>query len=437
MSDRPTRRRFLAAAAAGTTALAGCNALPGGTGGETRTYDRGAVAGLADRPAPTPPSTIPVTVPPSMIDTHRERARELLDGVPADPAIPNEAVADQVREQRQRVASALDEDEPEGDLDRLAEWRERRAAAADLWWTCEAATGDVEPADVRTQRENLRTNLARFRGVWSHRGTDHWSALHLHRYVERRLDRARRGTVPWPRVPAASVDDPRLVGRAAEKFERGLAALVDAAELRSQYLDGNDVAAYRDAFGAATISLGQQRNRRDDAVETLVDEGRTALDRDVEGTPAAELFDRARRTARATDHPELNDHERDQRYATGVIAGGRSLAAADAMADAVAAIRDGEYDDDARSVDEIESLQEDAASALDAAWNADPRDLSVALAEPALDAVRSAAWQLDQEPTSGHALDEVTGKYAFAVAYAEAVPSAAAAVRRTVEWADH
>jgi len=145
-----SRRRFLAGVAtAGAAALGGCSALPFGEEGERRELPASLPADVVG-PVEWPASPFPATVPASLADAHEARTPEVLAAVPSDPDVPNTAVAEKIRSDREQARKRADTAAPDGwPTDVLSAWRQRRADAAAVRGAYRAATGTDDGAEAR------------------------------------------------------------------------------------------------------------------------------------------------------------------------------------------------------------------------------------------------------------------------------------------------
>jgi len=155
------------------------------------------------------------------------------------------------------------------------------------------------------------------------------------------------------------------------------------------------------------------------------------FERSLDGTPALQLFDDARRELRF-NRTNASGAREQREYATAVIAGGRTIASVRAFETVIDAIEAGKYERP-ETVDRVATEREGAVAALSDAWETSPATLSVELAEPAFDALRSGHWHLDRGGESAHDVDEVFASFAFAKYLAEVVPDVLDTTLRTLE----
>lgn len=434
MTGRP-RRSVLAGCGAGLAALAGCSADLGTDGDEEREYDAGALGDVVEgQETPTRPETFPVGVPETMLDRHYGRARELVGAVPERPAVPNEAVAERLRERRTRVVRELEErpDAATGP-DRLAAARRIRGSAAEVNGAYRAAVGELDRDSVAGNRRALRADVHGFRGGWTYRGGDPARALVVHAEIEGLLRTARQRAEAWPPFPEAPRRDVFRAGEVLGNLSEGWAAFADAGRLRTRYLAGvPDPASYRSAATAAAHRLGRRasmaRRRLDEYPELPAPE---AFERAVEGTPAARLYERARR---GTEHAagDVDSARRGGEHATATLEGARGLASVGAFRAAIDAIEAGEYGPP-EDAGPVAAAREAAVTALREAWATEPVPVSAEVAEPAREALVSGDFRLEETDGEAYEVDDALAAFGYARLYAEAVPDAVTAVLAAVE----
>jgi hypothetical protein len=138
-----SRRQLLAGlGTTGVAILAGCSGLPFSDDSEDVTLPPDVVGSIT-----WPESPFPVEIPASLTEAHDERVRELLAAVPDDPSIPNRAIAEELRSERERVTERLDNDiDDPWPTDELSEWRSLRKAAAAVRGTSAGAGGSPHSA---------------------------------------------------------------------------------------------------------------------------------------------------------------------------------------------------------------------------------------------------------------------------------------------------
>jgi hypothetical protein len=380
------------------------------------------------RDAPTRPTDVPPTVPAGAVERHRGRARDLLEAVPEEPAIPNGAVADRIARRRSEVAEALDRGEttPGNPFDRLRHWRYERSDAAEVWGQYRAATGEASAEAYETRRDETRSALSDFRVDWEYRGDDPVSALAAHYRIEQTVRECQDSLDSWSGFPDRPVAAVEQVGRVAADVERARAALEDAVAIRDGYLDGvAEPVSYRAAIAGVAEALEDTVNvtesHRD--LSKYLDESDEAVlpdRRDVEDTPAHYLYDHLTGLVRY-QRRDMRTSRARRTYATAVVEGGLTLSGLVALEDAVQAIREGEHGV-LESSTEARPLANRARNALTAAWQADPQAVSLHLGDPAFYWLRDAKRRLEDENVGEREMNRAAGNFLTARYYARAVP---------------
>jgi len=395
------RRAFLAAATGALAATAGCSRLPfvgdGGDGGVD--YDAERLQAVADPTAVTvSASAYPGPIPDDRATRHYERGRELLDGVPRDPAVPNEVVAARLARDRERAAERF-ADPPDGvsTLDDLDGWRYDRANAAEVRGAYEAATGDADPESLRERRAAVRDSLHAFRGDWAYRARSPLEAVLVHRRLELTVTRAGDAVVadgPFPADPKRAVS---AVGSLAAAVEAARADAGDAAALRAAYREPS-MPAHRSAVETAAVRLSAAVRATEARVYEYLDPaaGPENFQRNVADTPAEPLFRRAKSGARTAVDSAESALDRGE-HARAVTAAGRALVSLVAFEAVVAAIRDGEYGMPA-SADAVVASREAAVDAVASAESVEPRPLADVLAVRARSMLRNGDVDLAGHP---------------------------------------
>lgn len=425
-----TRRRLLTGCGVGLAALAGCSGFPefGDETNERPEYDREDVQqALASAEDVLEPDVFPVGIPAALQHRHRDRGREYVDAVPADPAYPNGEIASRVADEREAAASALDEDASGRPRSRLETWRDRREEAATVMGTHLAATGEITRSDVRALRERGRSRLASFEADWAYRARDPVEAVVVHGALEEYVQTCRRklhGRTAFPTNPGEAVF---RAGDVVGTVDGSIAVAADAGRLREQYRSGlDDADEYRHHLASAASRLDRSLSHTTRELERYVDaEPEDAFDDDLANSPAARLFrDASRAVEWRSDQAERARRRHDP--ATAVLAAGHGFVAAGALEAVAAAIEDGKYRE-YPSVDEIEAAVGDAIHALESGWETTPRPLAVEVAEPALLSLRAAAQRVRERPFYGGP-ERVFVQVLYAEAQARAVPAATAFV---------
>jgi len=420
-----TRRDLLAACGAGLAGLAGCSGLSPFDDGEER-VDTGRLAGDLATVA-LPASPYPISVPASLADRHRERARELLDGVPDSPSIPNAAVARKLRAERDRAATSLESDGDEREswpLDRLDGDRYDRSEAASVRSAYRAAVGEDDGDRLREYRQTIAASRGAFEGDLAYRASDPVAAVLAHEPVEELLAECRDALQPTPPYPDDPRAEPFRAGEAVGTVERSAAALGDARRLRERYLrEAADPRPQWDRVAVAAESLERALRFSQDRVEGYQDPGTDVFERDLDGTAARSLyFDAAHDLRTRIEGTKAAVDDAD--FATAVLDAGRGLAALEVLTAVVTGIREGAYQGDP-SLSTVRTGAEASAAAIESALDTEPRGLAVRLCEPALFTHRYAVRSVARyEPDAVDLLAE----FRRAELFASAVPEATAFV---------
>ena len=426
------RRQILAGlGTAGIAGLAGCSGLPfvGDEGGTRPDFE----IPLDAVPAiEWPRSPFPVDVPDALVETHRERARELLDIVPMDPSIPNGAIAEELRSDRERVASDLaDGPTDPWPLDTLSGWRSRRGSAANVAATYRAATGEDDASTLGERRRVVRENLGSFTADHDYRAVSVREAVLVHAPIEDLLSSIRRRVRPDPPYPDDPVAAPFQAGDAFGRVERAGALCSDARRLRKTYLDARSgVRSQWNRLITASDRLRFAVAETREPVDAFLDAGRDAFDQDLDGTAAYTLFGTASREARWADDAVAEDRE-DGDYARSVVEAGEALAAMEALRTAIEGIRDGDYQDDV-TLASLERGARRARDALDGIRTAEYGSLAAMIGRPALSAYDGVSYQIEENYADPLRLQ---GELAWVELYARAVPAATAFVVKRLDAA--
>ncbi|WP_018256529.1 hypothetical protein [Halomicrobium katesii] len=424
--NRLGRRRFLTAIGAGATALAGCSALPSNGDDEPELDDDAIARAIREREAPSVPATNPLSVPSSAIEDHRTAARETLERVPPELSVPNGAVTEKLREQRARVADALDSSAEGAPVERLATWRDRRGDAVNVRQAYEAASGDADRGAYRDRYDEVRAERAAVGADLEYRAPEPVAATVGFATIESLLDTA-RGRLdprsPFPEEPAAAVFD---VGDRWEAVETAGIETADARRLRDAFVDATDDTPWRSHLVATSHHLGHSLQMTRDRVEEYVDAEASVLDADAATEPPTRhLFRQASdgvhwRTERAARARDRHDH------ATTVIELGRGLVAAETLDRIVAEIESGDYRTELTE-ETIQSAHASAVAAVEDAVAATPQPLAVPLATPAIQVVSGLRRRLDAS-RSRVTPERLQPRLDYAVRYARVVPTATAFV---------
>lgn len=415
-----SRRAILAGlGTAGVAGLGGCSALPLGDGDDS-TPD---VSLSADdvEPLSWPDSPFPVAIPGALADAHRERGRELLAAVPTDPSVPNGAVAEELRSDRERAADGLDEeiDQP-WPTDRLSEWRRRRSAAATVRGAHRAATGEGDGDSLRERRRTVREELGSFVADHEYRASTTLEVVLAHAPIETLLADCRRHSRPNSGYPAAPLANPFQAGEAVGAVELAEATLADAGRLREVYVSDRQHVAPQwgeliDASDRLRFALGESRSTVDDFLD--VDEA--PFDADLAGTPARELFDLARRAVEFR-YEDVQEYRDEGDYARAVVQAGRTLAAIEVLRTTVEGIRDGAYRDTVTG-ESVTRTADRARAAMTTVGDDERSEFAVRLLRPALSAYDFVPESIEEGYTDAA---RAQGELAWAELYARAVPAA-------------
>jgi len=437
MTD-PTRRRLLTGCGAGLAALAGCSGLPafGDETDDRPDYDREAVErALAPVEDVLEPDAFPVGIPAALQNRHRERGREYVDAVPAEPGYPNGVIASRVADERAAAASALDEDATGRPRNRLETWRDRREEAAAVMGTHLAATGGIDRSDVDALGERGRSRLAAFEADWAYRATDVIDAAVVHATLEDYVQTCRgqlHTNSPFPTKPDEAVFQ---AGDVVGTVDGAIATATDAGRLREQYRSGVDAdTGYRQRLASAASRLDRSLSSTTSDLEEYLDvEPDEAFDADLSDTPAETVF---RDVSRTVEWRREQVDEAGQRHdpATAVLAAGHGFVAAGALEAVVDAVEDGNYRG-YPTVDDLERHTGRAIDALEAAWDAEPQALAIEIADPALLSLRAAHRRVRESQFYGGP-ERVFVQVLHAEAQARAVPAATAFVAERLQASD-
>lgn len=440
---RPSRRAVLAACGAGLSTLAGCSRL--GVGEESPSFDTARLVALGEEDVPRPPATFPVSITDAMVSRHRERARELVERVPAQPDVPGESVAEQLRADRATVLERLDEDGDAANdpLERLDDARDAREKAAAVEAAYRAATEGIAPEAVADRRAKLRSTLLAFERDWEYRGDDPGPAIVVHGAFEELLLAARPAVEPERSFPDNPGTLPLRAGENVGHLEAGHAAVADAERLRTRYRDGlSDPRPYRTAMSVAASRLRRitrrYRHDLDDYIGT--EPGTYPFDRTIEDTPLELLY------SRVTDGLELYRADAEEArhrgdHATALVETGIHLTVLRALEAIVADIEDDRVAVP-ETADDVAAARREAIDGLQRAWATTPATLATDLAVWAYGLVDYARYDLrgkgeeDYTPPAGAAYD-AWAQYVTAARVAAAVPptvvDTAGAVRAAAE----
>jgi len=422
-----SRRAVLAAfGTAGVTSLAGCSGLP-----FRDDSDSGDVSVPADAidPISWPDSPFPVAVP-SVPDPHRERTRELLAEVPADPAVPNGAITEELRSDRERAADSLEDDiDDSWPTDQLSEWRSRRATAATVRGTYRAATGEDDATTVAERRQAVRGDLSSYVTGHEYRASTPAEAVLVHAPIEDLLADCRYYGRPDPGYPATPIADPFQAGDAVGNVERARAALTDAHRLREVYLaERSETPSQWAELIETSDRLRYSVARTRGSVEDFLGVDGSPFSADIEGTVGERLFlDAHRDVSLLTDGHESSRDDGD--YATAIIEAGRALAAIDALRTTIEGIRDETYRKPA-TVKAVTRTADRVEEAIAAISESEDRRLAAKIGRPAFDTIEYLSRDIERGYSDA---TRVLADLTWAELYARAVPAATAFVLDRLE----
>ncbi|KOX94840.1 hypothetical protein AMS69_02980 [Haloarcula rubripromontorii] len=427
-----TRRGLLATCGAGLVGLTGCSGLSPFGEREER-VDTGRLDGDLATVA-LPGSPYPISVPASLGERHRKRGRELLDGVPDSPSIPNAAVAQKLREERDRAGDSLeaDSDREAWPLDRLDSYRYDRSKAASVRSAYRAATGKDDGDRLREYRRTVATTRSTFAGELAYRANGPVAAVLAHEPLEGLLAECREELQPMPPYPDDPRAEPFRAGDAVGTVERSAAALADARRLHERYLRAaSDPTPQWDQVAVAAESLERTLRFSQDRVEGYREPDAEVFERDLEGTTARQLYTDAARDLRIrTEETEAAVDDAD--FAAAVLNAARGLVALEVLTAVVTGIQEGEYQGDV-SLSTVRSGAKASAAAIESALDTEPRGLAVRLCEPALFTHRSAVRSVSRyDPNAPDLLAE----FRQAELLASAVPEATAFVVERLQVGD-
>lgn len=438
MSDRLGRRDVLRGlglgSAAGLSALAGCSSVPFvGDDDPELGFDPSELSASLVAEIPEQPSPYPGPVPDDLAATHRERARELVDGVPAEPEFPNGAIAERLARERSSVVESLDGNPEETHpLERLGHWRYRRSNAAEVRGAYEAATGDVDAETLARRREAVRDDLTAFENAWEYPGTDVVSAVAVAQQVEGLRNSCLRSLSPSRPFPESPESDVFAVGRLVGGVEHARAKVTDLNSLDAAYREASsELGRYREALSILSWRLEEVVDVSRHQVQPFVRERARPADfeRDVEGLPAEELFLHAK--VGATGRIEASRSARERRdFGRSVVLSGQALVSVVALSTVVDAIREGKYGMP-ESADAVRRARDDALAALREARSLEPRTLAATLSLPAWSALDDQAYMFERRgrDIGTREVVRLTASFVLARHLAAAVPEVHSRVR--------
>ncbi|MFD1600348.1 hypothetical protein [Halobellus rarus] len=412
----------------GVAGLSGCAALPFGNDQSANedvslsTRDIGSLA--------WPESPFPVTVPVSLVNAHRERSRELLAAVPSEPSVPNGAVAEEVRSNRERAADRLDDAPDESwPTEELSVWRGRRNEAACVLGAYRAATGEDDAEAVTEQRQGVRDDLGSFVANHEYRASSPLESVLAHAPIEDLVGDCRRRVRPDPAYPSDPIARPFQAGDAVGRVELARATLADARRLREVYLGGrSETTPQWTALIDASRRLEYATSRTRSSISDFLDREELPFRADLDGTAGRWLFRRASGYVEAKTE-EAREHRNDGRFAAAVIEAGQILAGIEALRATINGLRDGAYQSEvttesvARTADRVQ----EAMSAIGESEN--PR-MAAQIVRPTLGTFEYVTNLIEEHYADA---PRVEGDLAWVELYARAVPAAAEFVVERLE----
>lgn len=292
MSDYTLTRR---GALGALGVLAGCSATDP-LGDDRTELDGRAIRALVDDSVPAVPERLPVGVGTAHLEASEERARALLDAVPASLGpddLPNGAMRERIRRKREYAVEGLDAaaeaPTPFERLDALAGARGDARFAAGAW---RAIDGDLTRDDLRDEAGTVRDDRAAFRERWQYLGGDPAVAVRVHAEIEERVD-AGRADIALGEPRRYRVGNPLGVGEIAEEIERARVAVADATHCYDRLLASvGEPTDLRTRFLDARRSVREVfESERDDLPPVDAEEPWRVEGVDTEDTPAAEALE--------------------------------------------------------------------------------------------------------------------------------------------------
>jgi hypothetical protein len=422
----PTRRALLFTAGLGVGVLGAIGLERGGSDAPDVSYDADALQRIATLGTPTTPRTLPVEITPAHLERHRDRARSLLSSAPADPDIPNEAIAREYADRYETAVDALSRAETaRTPAERLGDLRSARWFAADVSAIFAAYRGDLTRAEVLARREPIRRELASFRDRWRYVGDDPVVAIVVHREIESEIGYAESMLEQATERRGDEGSRVLRVGSAAGTVELARTAVADATFLYDQFvggLDDGDARALGDAFARTARVLGANVTERCPTVD--------ASEREAEfdaGTVARPLLDDAFSTVRWQCRDRLGGVRERAGVASAVLAAGaadRDLRALDRAREAV----ERRAYDGTPSVEVARREKLAALEAVETARTATPAALAVRWAAAAAREIRYGDDDLDRTIDGGTVdasdVARTVASYAWGRARADATPAA-------------
>ncbi|RLM84232.1 hypothetical protein D3D02_14395 [Halobellus sp. Atlit-38R] len=412
----------------GVTGLAGCAALPFG---DDHSDNEDVPLSTGDIGTVTwPESPFPVAVPPSLVNAHRDRSRELLAAVPSDPSVPNGAVAEEVQSDRERTANQLNGEPDESwPTEALSTWRGRRNEAACVLGTYRAATGKDDAEALTERQQGVRNDLASFVADHEYRASSPLEAVLAHAPIEELVGDCRRHVRPAPAYPSDPVASPFQAGDAVGRVELARATLADARRLREAYLgERSETTAQWTALIDASRRLEYAASRTRSSVTDFLDREESPFRTDLDGTAGRWLFRRASGYLEAKTE-EAREHRNDGQFAAAVIEAGQILAGVEALRATINGIRDGAYLGEV-TTESVSGTADRAREAITAIGESDNPRVAAQIVRPTLGTFEYITNLIKEHYAEAV---RVEGDLAWAELYARAVPAAAEFVVERLE----
>ncbi|KAB1191287.1 hypothetical protein GJR99_16040 [Haloferax sp. MBLA0078] len=298
---RRTRRNFLAAlGGTGIATLAGCTTVLDGGGDDRPELDVAALRGVERLGTLSVPVRTPTPIAPWFLEESDSRARAMLASVPEEmdsAEVPNEAVRRIYADAREDAARYLERaGTAKSPYERLRTLRAARGSAAMAKGTYEAAIGELDGVDVRSEVESVRSAVESFRSAHRYLGDEPGPTLVVHTDIEQFAAAATRYLGHTTETGRYAESAPR-VGEMFDELESARASLAAARHFSERYRASlSDPQEFGDVFQqSASWLVGVVEDRRDEYPDDygpdnpLVDQ----LDRDLDDTPARDLLTEA------------------------------------------------------------------------------------------------------------------------------------------------
>ncbi|MBX0350321.1 hypothetical protein [Haloarcula pellucida] len=412
------RRDLLAACGVGLTGLAGCSSMPWTNEDEGPDVDTAALAADLD-PVAFPATPFPSDTLEACVTRHRERAETLLDRVPSDPSIPNEAVRQELDHVRPDPEERPPESLPDGEwaLDWLDDWQDYRADAATAEAAYRAATGTDDAGALATRRREIRGTIGDLWATQAYRAPDPLTAAVVHAPLEDMVDTARRLVQPRETYPSDPVAAPFRAGEVVHSVERADAVVADARRIRDAIVDG-DTSPHAGALGTATQRLRWSLSETANGLHPYVEEGEEAFGRELSGADRALVTESTRPFRYLWE--EVRELHDDDQYALAVVETGRALVAAEVLRAIVTGVRNREYPEEV-TASLVRQAAADARTAVRGVLDQSQSPLTVALLHPALDRQRGTVREMAEGYHDGA---DAYAAFTRIAMYARGVPEA-------------